>query len=293
MRSSALFGNFKSGQSRIDVTNRVSGGVGALCHTVWMTAAFESWCGRSSGAGIAAMIDLNRISRKHLETEPYRWAAIDELFSQPDGAALAATFPDRHFKRLADYDGSKEFEYEIRCLVRMGGRSISRIDELSDSWRTLANEFLSPGYRAAMSSLTSIDLSNAPLEVNLFRYPPGGSHGAHPDHRNKVVTHVIYFNESWSHDHGGCLEILRSSDPRDIAMRVWPVIGNSAVLVRSADSWHAVARVTQSCRLSRHSLTATFYRPGCVSTVWPSWTQVLLHDYPSRVWNRLKRRVKA
>jgi SM-20-related protein len=237
------------------------------------------------------MIDLNRISQAHMESEPYRWAAIDRLFAPEDATALAATFPDGHFKRLADYDGQKEFEYDIRCLIRMGEQSISRAHQLSGAWRTLADDLLSPAYRAAMSSLTGLDLSAAPLEVNLFHYPPGGSHGAHPDHRDKIVTHVLYFNDSWNDDDGGCLTILRSSDVQDVAMSVPPRVGNSAVLVRSDHSWHAVSRVAKSSPLSRRSLTATFYRPGCVSTVWPSLNQRLLHDYPIRAWGRLKRAV--
>jgi SM-20-related protein len=226
------------------------------------------------------MIDLDRISASHLETEPYRWAAIDQLFSTGDAAALAATFPRDRFERRATYDGQKDFDYEIRCLIRMGERSISGLGQLSAAWRALASDFLSPAYRAAMSSLTALDLHHAPLEVNIFRYHPGGWHGAHPDHRDKIATHIVYFNESWNDDDGGCLTILRSSDPRDIAMKVSPLVGNSAVLVRSDHSWHAVSRVAKECRLSRLCVTATFYRPGCVSTVWPSWHL--------RVWSKVK-----
>lgn len=235
------------------------------------------------------MIDLNRVAASHLETEPYRWATIDQLFSPQDATALAATFPQDHFKRVATYDGQKEVDYEIRCLVRMGEVSISRGRQLSAAWRALANDFLSPGYRAALSSLTGFDLSNSPLEVNVFHYPPGGTQGAHPDHRDKIVTHILYFNESWNDDDGGCLTILRSCEPRDIAMKIYPLLGNSAVLVRSDDSWHAVSRVAGHCRLTRRSVTATFYRPDCVSTVWPSWHRLLLHHYPTRVWGRVKR----
>lgn len=239
------------------------------------------------------MIDLNRISVSKLETEPYRWAAIDRLFPPQDAAALASTFPRDHFKRLATYDGQKDFEYEIRCLVRMGERSVSRERQLSAAWRALAADFLSPQYRAAMASLTGLDLSNAPLEVNAFHYPPGGSHGAHPDHRDKIVTHILYFNESWDDRNGGCLTVLRSSDPRNIASSVSPLVGNSAVLVRSDDSWHAVSRVAEHCQESRRSVTATFYRPGCVSTVWPSWHHLLLRHYPTRVWRRMKGSLRA
>jgi SM-20-related protein len=234
------------------------------------------------------MIDLNRFSASHLETVPYRWAPIDRLFSPQDAAALAASFPQDRFKRVATYDGEKALEYDIRCLIRLGGVSISGVNPLSTAWRALASDFLSPAYRAAMSSFTGLDLRDAPLEVNVFDYPPGGTQGAHPDHQDKIVTHVLYFNESWNDEDGGCLTILRSSDPDDVAAQVSPLVGNSAVLVRSDDSWHAVSPVAKHCRLSRRSLTATFYRPRTVSTVWPSWHRLLLHDYPTRAWTRVK-----
>jgi len=232
------------------------------------------------------MIDLNRISQHRLETEPYRWAVIDGLFSPADADGLAATFPRDHFKRLADYGGEKDFEYEARSLIGMGEQSIARPKKLSSPWRALANDFLSPAYRAAMSSVTGCDLCTAPFEVNVFHYPPGGSLGAHLDLRDKIVTHVLYFNPSWNDADGGCLSILRSSDPRDMVRTVSPVVGNSAVLVRSDDSWHAVSPVVKSCRLSRRSLTATFYHPGAVSTMWPPGDNAPLHDYESirRKW---------
>jgi hypothetical protein len=58
-----------------------------------------------------------------------------------------------------------------------------------------------------------------------------------------------------------------------------PVVGNSAVLVRSTKSWHAVTRVRDDCRISRRSLALTFYRPGSPSTMWPEGDQTPLHSY--------------
>lgn len=237
------------------------------------------------------MMNFTRISQHQLESDPYRWAAIDGLFSAPDAAALAATFPRDHFKRLADYAGEKDFEYEARALIGMGERTVSRAEELSPAWRALAADFLSDGYRAAMSTLTGFDLRTAPLEVNVFHYPPGGSLGAHPDLSDKLVTHVLYFNDAWNDADGGCLTILRSADARDVVRTISPVVGNSAVLVRSDDSWHAVSPVVKSCRLSRRSLTATFYREGSISTLWPPGDATPLHRYAANRWERWWHRI--
>ncbi|MGZ7041829.1 MAG: 2OG-Fe(II) oxygenase [Thermoanaerobaculia bacterium] len=216
---------------------------------------------------------------------------MDQLFSQADAAEIAKTFPSDHFKRLADYGGEKDFQYEARALLGMGEQSISRPRYLSRAWQQLAADFLSPEYRAAMSALTGYDLGTVPIEVNVFHYPPGGELGAHTDLRDKIVTHVLYFNESWDDEDGGCLTILRSSNPRDLVRVVSPLVGNSAVIVRSNNSWHAVSPVVKTCRLSRRSLTATFYHPGSVSTMWPPGDATPLHNYPPTRWDRWKNRL--
>ncbi|HMJ25924.1 MAG TPA: 2OG-Fe(II) oxygenase [Pyrinomonadaceae bacterium] len=227
-----------------------------------------------------------------LKTEPFRWAAIDELFSPPDAAVLADAFPHDHFKRLSHYGGDKDSEYEARSLLGMGAQTVSRPQKLSCAWRELASDFLSPAYRSAMSLVVGCDLSDAPLEVNVFHYPPGGVLGPHSDLPDKIVTHILFFNQVWNDKDGGVLTILRSADPQDIFTTISPVVGSSAVLVRSENSWHAVSPVAKSCPLSRRSLTATFYHPGSVSTMWPPGDNTPLHDYHSpgrlgRWWGRL------
>ncbi|MEO6323532.1 MAG: 2OG-Fe(II) oxygenase [Thermoanaerobaculia bacterium] len=230
------------------------------------------------------MIDLRRIAGHRLETDPYGWAAVDALFSPRDAAALAATFPRDHYKRMADYGGEKDLEYECRELIGMGAALPSRADALSAPWRALARDLLSPAYRAAVGALTGLaldDVDEAPLEVLAFHYPPGGQMGPHPDLKDKIVTHVLYFNAEWNDTDGGRLAILRSSDPASIAAAVSPVVGNSAFIVRSAVSWHAVTPLAKSCRISRRAVTATFYRPGSVSTMWPPGQEARLHRYAS------------
>jgi hypothetical protein len=238
------------------------------------------------------VIDLQRIVRGTLRTDPYQWAAIGDLYTPADSAALAKTFPRDHYKLVAAYGGEKDYAYEARPLIGMGADTIAYRDELSDAWQRLADDLLAPAYRNAIARLTGCDLADALLEVNVFHYGPGASLGAHPDLPDKIVTHVLYFNESWNHRDGGCLTILRTNDPASRVAEISPVVGNSAILVRSDHSWHAVSPVVKSCRLSRRSLTATFYRPGSISSMWPPGDETPLHDYeggddPSW-WQRLR-----
>jgi len=226
------------------------------------------------------MLDISRLTPAALKAHPFSWAEIGGLYSPQDAAALAASFPHDHFKTVSGYGGEKNYDYEARALVSMGTHAIAFAEELSEAWLKLAQDLGSAGYREAMSALTGIDLRSVPMEVNVFHYGPGASLGAHPDLPDKLVTHILYFNESWDRNDGGCLNILHGNDPSAVAAEIEPLVGNSAILVRSDNSWHAVTPVVSSCRSSRRSLTATFYRQGSLSSMWPAGDSTPLHGYP-------------
>lgn len=240
------------------------------------------------------MIDLDRIIDSRLQSEPFRWGAIDRLYSPADAAKLAATYPRDHFRLISGYGGEKDYEYEARALIGMGASEIAFEWRLSDAWRSFARALLSPAYREAVAAISDCDLRDALLEVNVFHYGPGASLGPHSDLPDKIVTHVLYFNEEWDAADGGCLQILSAKDERAVVSEVLPLIGNSAFLVRSESSWHAVSRVAEGRSRSRRSVTATFYRPGSVSSMWPPGETFRLHDYGAEsVWMRLKNRLFA
>jgi len=226
-------------------------------------------------------LDLNRIRFHSLETQPYKWAMIDSLFEPQEAIDLATTYPCDHFKTVNGYDGEKGYLYEVRALISMHEKRIVHPQYLSASWLQLAHDLLSDAYRQSISLLTGIDLSEALMEVNVFHYGPGCWMGPHIDLKDKIVTHVLYFNADWDERNGGHLAILQSKDIHDIIRIIPPLVGNSAIIVRSTNSWHAVAPIARHCRTSRRSVTVTFYHPQSVSTMWPPGQTASLHDFGS------------
>lgn len=242
-----------------------------------------------------SIIDWGAIDKQNLETEPFEWAFVNGLYSPIDAKSLADTFPHDNFKTVKGYDGEKGYEYEARALIHMHANEVHAADRLSDSWRRLAEDLLSPAYRAAMTRLTGRDLMTAPMEAYVCHYGPGAWLGPHLDLKDKILTHVFYFNWSWNNADGGCLDVLGSADMSDIVSEIAPTVGNSSVLIRSDRSWHSVSRVVEGCRHSRRSMNVIFYHPGSVSTMWPPGESAPLHDYEpqdggtlSRFWKRLR-----
>lgn len=225
------------------------------------------------------MINLTRLTPQTLASEPYCWAFIDRLFSPPDASALVETFPRDHFKTVTGYDGEKGYQYEARSLIAMGADAPTHPEFLSPAWRGLAEDLLSKNYREAMAELTKVELENLSIEANVFHYGRNAWLGPHVDLPDKIMTHIFYFNDSWDERDGGCLTILRNGEMTEVVKVVPPLVGNSVVVVRSDNSWHAVSRVRETCRRSRRSLTVTFYRLGSVSTLWPPDDETPVHSY--------------
>jgi Rps23 Pro-64 3,4-dihydroxylase Tpa1-like proline 4-hydroxylase len=230
-------------------------------------------------SSLYAYINIDRIAKSQLEHEPYEWTMIDELFNPFEAAEISRTYPCDHYKTVRGYDGEKGYQYEARLLVPMGEKEVAHSEKLSPVWQQLAHDLLSDEYRRAMSELTGIDLSSAPMEINIFHYGQGAWLGPHVDLKEKIVTHVLYFNSDWDTRDGGCLAILGSKNIDDLVFMIPPIIGNSSVLVRSNQSWHAVLPISEKCKTSRRSMTITFYRPNSISTMWPPGDLTPLHEY--------------
>ncbi len=246
------------------------------------------------------MLNFSRITAAAIENDPYRWAIVDGLFSDDDASALSQNFPCDHFKTVTGDDGEKGYEYEARALIGMGADRPAFAADLHSAWRDFAGDLLSQSYRAAMTQLTGIDLSTLTIEANVFHYGRGAWLGPHVDLKEKIVTHIFYFNEAWDRDEGGSLSILGSQHLDDVRASVPPIVGSSVVLVRSDNSWHAVPPVAKESRRSRRSLALTFYSPGSVSTMWPPGDRTPLHTFdatktyhrrPYRSWSKLLRRM--
>jgi polysaccharide pyruvyl transferase WcaK-like protein len=246
----------------------------------WSSGIRRAWrAGRRVGERWRSprILDLSTIRGATLHDEPYGWARVDSVIRPEQAPILMAEYPTFPFATYSMAGPTRSWHYEGRSLVAMGGSTPAFPATLHSAWRRLAVELVSPAYRAAMSRLAGIDLTAVPIEVNVFHYPPGGVLSPHNDLEDKIVTHVLYFNGEWDPADGGCLHILRSGDEANIAAVIPPVVGASAVIVRSEHSWHAVEPVRSDSALSRRSLTVTFYRPGAVSTMWPPGEEHALH----------------
>ena len=83
-----------------------------------------------------------------------------------------------------------------------------------------------------------LDLSGCATTIGIRRFCEATDGNIHTDHKSKLITALLYFNEDWPHE-GGRLRMARSAtDLDDYAAEVVPAGGTLLAFRRTDHSWH-------------------------------------------------------
>jgi hypothetical protein len=99
-------------------------------------------------------------------------------------------------------------------------------------------ELEGPALRAAFAEKFAIDLAGRPTMITVRGQARAADGRIHTDSRTKIITVLIYMNESWEAE-GGRLRLLRSPDRLDDAVaEVPPAAGTLLGFLVTPHSWH-------------------------------------------------------
>ncbi|MEH2410461.1 2OG-Fe(II) oxygenase [Nostoc sp.] len=221
------------------------------------------------------MLNFDSIRTTAIQKVPYNWALIKNLLSPEASLELTASFPQEDF-RLSEGEGygyswgkmlatSEDISLMLkssdnRWRERMAqGRLTYDLRHLSKVWRQLIEELWTDSYRAAIAEMSGLELKHCVMDIGFRRYHLGHLHHPHTDEPNKVLTHLLFFNQQWSGDWGGCLRILKDSQPESAFQDILPLSDSSVAIVRSDNSWHMVTPLTSPVSESRLGLRVAFF----------------------------------
>lgn len=222
------------------------------------------------------MLNLQSIRTAVIQKVPYHWALIRDLLSKEVSLELTASFPKQDFF-LSTGEGYGYYwgkiiasSQDIPLLLKFKddrwrqrlaqGKLTSDLKHLSHAWRNLIEGLWTNAYRQALGDMTGLDLTDCVMDIGFRQYKSGHQHFPHTDEPNKVLTHLLFFNQEWSENWGGCLRILKDSEPDSAFRDILPLSHSSVVIVRSDNSWHMVTPVTSPMSESRLALRVAFFR---------------------------------
>ena len=191
------------------------------------------------------------IRSARLESSPWQYAHIEPAIPTDLANDLAKCFDLVPMSRCEQLKTAKTYRFSMAKLTA----DSPIVDGL---WKRGLEVFDSQAYRAALRTLTSIELCDAEVTFNLWEYAENDWLSPHLDKVEKLVTQIIYLTQEWHEGAGGRLLILESNEPASAVRCIAPRFGASTILVRSESSWHAVEPVARGLTV-RRSLTVTYW----------------------------------
>jgi len=191
-----------------------------------------------------------------LTRQPWPHGYLAETLPRDVALRLSRSFDTLSLTPCEETEREKTYRFRTARLYGLAADGPPIAD-----WATMVAALTAPAYRQAMSGLTDVALEHAELTIDLWEYQTGDWLAPHVDKPDKLVTQIFYLTQIWRPDDGGRLLILRSARSSTVARALAPMLGASAVLVRSEHSWHAVEPPGPHSA-PRRSLTATFWAPN-------------------------------
>jgi SM-20-related protein len=161
-------------------------------------------------------LDLPALERAPLAPAPFAWLVVPGFVPAASRAALARDYP------AIDEPGS----FPLADL-RYG-----------PAFRDFIAELEGPAMRAAFAAKFGIDLDGRPTMITVRGQARAADGRIHTDTATKLITVLIYMNESWEAP-GGRLRLLRSPDDLDdVIAEVPPAAGTLLAFRVTPQSWH-------------------------------------------------------
>ena len=167
-------------------------------------------------ADTESFLNLAAFEAVDLNTSPYEYLLMPGFIRPEAVPAVSRDFPE----------------------VKQAGSFPVDTMQCGDAFVALMRELEGPAFRHAVERKFGVDLSGRPTMITVRGRTDETDGRIHTDSKTKIITVLIYFNETWQ-DTGGRLRILRSgSDIEDFVEEVEPSMGTLLAFRRSDNSWH-------------------------------------------------------
>ena len=162
------------------------------------------------------LTNLNTLRAARVETDPYDYLVVPSFLDAPSLEQVNRDYPA--------IDSAANHTLESLTY--------------GVAFKQLMQELQSPEFAAVLGEHFDMDLVSLPTTVTVRKFCERTDGNIHTDHKSKVITVLVYFNEKWDNE-AGQLRLLRSKDDiENYAAQVIPSGGNLLAFRRTDHSWH-------------------------------------------------------
>ena len=165
---------------------------------------------------IESLFDYAKLAATPLRTDPYDHVLVGDFVTVAAQPALIRDYPE---------------------ITGPGNVEPGEVPQ-GPAFDLLIEELTSPRFRAAIGAKFGLDLGRTEPTIGLRSQAEPTDGRIHHDHRSKLVTLLLYFNESWDAP-GGKLRFCRNEhDIEDFTTEVEPLSGTLIAFRNTPTSWH-------------------------------------------------------
>ena len=159
---------------------------------------------------------LNALRAARVETDPYDYLVVPSFLDAPSLEQVNRDYPA--------IDSAANHTLESLTY--------------GVAFKQLMQELQGAEFAAVLGKHFDMDLVSLPTTVTVRKFCERTDGNIHTDHKSKVITVLVYFNEKWDNE-AGQLRLLRSKDDiENYAAQVIPSGGSLLAFRRTDHSWH-------------------------------------------------------
>jgi hypothetical protein len=161
-------------------------------------------------------LEIEKLEKTEAQRAPFEYLTVPSFVRVGRLAALNRDFPK---------------------LEKAGNFPIDELHYGAD-FAAFIEELRGPEFRKVVEKKFNMRLEGLEARITIRGFADRTDGEIHTDIRSKVVTGLIYLNESWDSS-GGCLRLLRNGhDIEDYIAEVPPIGGTLLMFKRADNSWH-------------------------------------------------------
>lgn len=161
-------------------------------------------------------LQIAKLRAAKLETDPFEYVVVPAFLNAVSLKRINASFP---------------------AIAKGGSYPIGSLGS-SMVIKALIDELDGPEFEGAIAEKFGVNLGGRPKMYSLRGWASAKDGRIHTDSKDKIITVLLYLNETWPHE-GGRLRLLRDgTDLENFATQVCPDNGTLLVFRRTDNSWH-------------------------------------------------------